>query len=65
MSGDCRIDVSPDGKHLLLGIEMGEEANRRKLGWAGAGVVVLRSPFTARRQNHSEKTVRLGWRLDR
>jgi len=29
MSGDCRIDVSPDGKHLLLGIEMGEEANRK------------------------------------
>jgi len=33
MSGDCRIDVSPDGKHLLLGIEMGEEANRKD--WDG------------------------------
>jgi TolB protein len=33
MSGDCRIDVSPDGKHLLLGIEMGEETNRKD--WDG------------------------------
>jgi len=33
MSGDCRMDVSPDGKHLLLGIETGEEANRRN--WDG------------------------------
>ena len=33
MSGDCRIDVSPDGKHLLLSIEMGEEANRKD--WDG------------------------------
>jgi len=33
MSGDCRIDVSPDGKRLLLGIEMGEEANRKD--WDG------------------------------
>jgi len=33
MSGDCRIDVSPDGKRLLLSIEMGEEANRKD--WDG------------------------------
>src|SRR6266446_3198884 len=33
LSGDCRIDVSPDGKRLLLGIEMGEEANRKD--WDG------------------------------
>src|SRR5438552_6097077 len=33
MSGDCRIDVSPDGKRLLLGIELGEEANRKD--WDG------------------------------
>jgi TolB protein len=33
MSGDCRIDVSPDGKHLLFSIEMGEEANRQD--WDG------------------------------
>ncbi len=33
MSGDCRIDVSPDGKHLLLSIEMNEEANRKD--WDG------------------------------
>ncbi len=33
MSGDCRIDVSPDGKRLLVGIEMGEEANRKD--WDG------------------------------
>jgi TolB protein len=33
MSGDGRIDVSPDGKRLLLGIEMGEESNRKD--WDG------------------------------
>jgi TolB protein len=33
LSGDCRIDASPDGKRLLLGIEMGEEANRKD--WDG------------------------------
>jgi TolB protein len=33
MSGDCRIDVSPDGRRLLLSIEMGEEANRKD--WDG------------------------------
>jgi TolB protein len=29
MSGDGRIAVSPDGKRLLLGIDMGEEADRK------------------------------------
>jgi TolB protein len=33
MSGDSRIDVSPDGKRLLLSIEMNEEANRKD--WNG------------------------------
>lgn len=33
MSGDGRIDVSPDGKKLLLGIDMGEEARRKD--WDG------------------------------
>lgn len=33
MSGDSRIDVSPDGKYLLLSIEMNEEANRKD--WDG------------------------------
>jgi len=33
MSGDGRIDVSPDGKKLLLGIDMGEEAHRKD--WDG------------------------------
>lgn len=33
MSGDDRIDVSADGKLLLLSIEMGEEANRKD--WDG------------------------------
>jgi TolB protein len=33
MSGDCRIDVSPDGKRLLLGIDMGEESGRKD--WYG------------------------------
>ena len=28
MSGDGRIDASPDGKRLLLSIDMGEESNR-------------------------------------
>jgi TolB protein len=33
MSGDGRIDVSPDGKRLLLSIEMGEESERKD--WDG------------------------------
>jgi TolB protein len=33
MSGDGRIDVSPDGKKLLLGIDMNEEAHRKE--WDG------------------------------
>jgi TolB protein len=33
MSGDGRIDVSPDGKRLLLSIDMGEESGRKD--WDG------------------------------
>ena len=33
MSGDGRIDVSPDGKQLLLSIDMGEESGRKE--WDG------------------------------
>ena len=33
MSGDGRIDVSPDGQKLLLGIDMDEEAHRKD--WDG------------------------------
>ena len=33
MSGDGRIDVSPDGKRLLLSIDMGEESGRKD--WNG------------------------------
>lgn len=33
MSGDDRIDVSPDGKHLLLSVQMSEEHNRKD--WDG------------------------------
>jgi TolB protein len=33
MSGDGRIDVSPDGKRLLLSIDMGEESGRKE--WDG------------------------------
>jgi TolB protein len=33
MSGDGRIDVSPDGNRLLLTLDMGEESNRK--GWDG------------------------------
>jgi TolB protein len=33
MSGDGRIDISPDGKRLLLSIDMGEESGRKD--WDG------------------------------
>jgi TolB protein len=33
MSGDGRIDVSPDGKRLLLSLDMGEESGRKD--WDG------------------------------
>jgi TolB protein len=36
MSGDGRIDVSPDDKRLLLSIDMGEESGRKRLGRAAA-----------------------------
>jgi TolB protein len=60
MSGDRRIDVSPDGKHLLLGIEMGEEANRKDWDGPVPALVVLRSRFAARGQTHFQETFRLG-----
>jgi TolB protein len=33
MSSSARIDASPDGKRLLLGVDMGEESHRK--GWDG------------------------------
>jgi hypothetical protein len=33
MSGDSQIDVAPDGKRLLLSIDMGEESGRKD--WDG------------------------------
>ena len=65
MSGDGRIDVSPDGKRLLLSIDMGEESRPQRLGWPITGALGVRSSIAKGDQAHTEKTLRLGRRLDR
>ena len=48
MSGDGRIDVSPDGKRLLLSIDMGEESGRKD--WDGPLPALWRSIFNRKRR---------------
>ncbi len=59
MSGDCRIDVSPDGKRLLLGIEMGEEANRKD--WDGPVPALWSFDLDSQRTIRLTPKKLLGW----
>ncbi len=59
MSGDCRIDVSPDGKHLLLSIEMNEEANRKD--WDGPLPALWSFDLDSRRAVRLTSKKLLGW----
>ena len=57
MSGDGRIDVSPNGKFLLLSIDMGEEHNRKD--WDGPPPALWTFEIA------TQKAFRLGRLLDR
>jgi hypothetical protein len=54
MSGDGRIDVSPDGKRLLLSIDMGEESGRR-IGMGRCGTLGVRFANAKGDKAHAEK----------
>jgi len=53
MSGDGRIDVSPDGKRLLLSIDMGEESGGKD--WDGPLRHSGRSMCNRRRRSGSRR----------
>jgi TolB protein len=61
MSGDGRIDVSPDGKRLLLSIDTGEESGRKDWDGTVARALGVRSPISKGDQADAKKTVWLGW----
>jgi len=65
MSGDGRIDVSPDGKRLLLSIDMGEESGRKDWDGPLPALWGVRSPIAKGDQVNAKKTFRLGRGLDR
>jgi TolB protein len=65
MSGDGRIDVSPDGKRLLLSIDMGEESGRKD--WEGPLPALWAFDLQSQKatEANAKKPFRLGRRLDR
>ena len=65
MSGDGRIDVSPDGKRLLLSIDMGEESGRKD--WDGPLPALWTFDLQAQKATRltPKKTIRLRRCLDR
>ena len=64
MSGDGRIDVSPDGKRLLLSVDMGEEANRKtgmdRCRHCGCSTSLRKKPRASRPSRFSVGTA-AGW----
>ena len=65
MSGDGRIDVSPDGKRLLLSIDMGEESGRKNWDGPLPALWAFDLQSTKGDQAHAEKIIWLGRRLAR
>jgi TolB protein len=65
MSGDGRIDVSPEGKRLLVSIDMGEESGRKD--WDGPLPALWTFDLLSQKATRltPKKTFRLGRRLDR
>jgi hypothetical protein len=65
MSGDGRIDVSPDGKRLLLSIDMGEESGRKN--WDGPLPALWAFDVQSQKATRltAEEIIWLGWRLAR
>ena len=65
MSGDGRIDVSPDGKRLLLSIDMGEESGRKNWDGPLPALWAFDLQYAKGDQAHAEKIIWLGRRLAR
>jgi TolB protein len=59
MSGDCRIDVSPDGKRLLLSIDMGEESGRKD--WDGPLPTLWAFDLQSQKASRLTSKKRFGW----
>jgi len=59
MSGDGRIDVSPDGKRLLLSIDMGEESGRKD--WDGPLPALWAFDLQAQKATRLTPKKLLGW----
>jgi TolB protein len=60
MSGDGRIDVSPDGKRLLLSIDTGEESGRKDWDGTVARALGVRSPISKGDQADAKKNCLVG-----
>jgi TolB protein len=59
MSGDGRIDVSPDGKRLLLSIDMGEESGRTD--WDGPLPALWAFDLQSKKANRLTPKKLFGW----
>ena len=59
MSGDGRITVSPDGKRLLLGIDMGEEHDRKD--WDGPPPALWSFDLATQKATRVTPTKIFGW----
>jgi TolB protein len=59
MSGDGRIDVSPDGKRLLLSIDMGEESGRED--WDGPLPALWAFDLQAQKATRLTPKKQFGW----
>jgi len=59
MSSSGRIDVSPDGQHLLLGIDMDEEVNRKD--WEGPPPAVWTFDLTTQKSERLTPKKLFGW----
>ena len=59
MSGDGRIDVSPDGKRLLLSIDMGEESGRKD--WDGPLPALWAFDLQAQKATRLTPKKQFGW----
>ena len=59
MSGDGRIDVSPDGKRLLLSIDMGEESGRKD--WDGPLPALWSFDLESQKATRLTPKILFGW----
>ncbi|MEP6668834.1 MAG: translocation protein TolB [Chthoniobacter sp.] len=59
MSGDGRLDVSPDGQKLLLGIDMNEEAHRKD--WDGPLPAIWTLDLASKKGTRLTPKKQFGW----